>query len=337
MNREKIKMAAAFAGAAVLLVNSVWIVGLKKDIRELENRIGNLENNVLDRISSLQSVVGSQYGDMERLLAKESSMLSDASLDFKLKGNKISVSTHVIPKELSDQETVFVRIYAGESIYEKETDADGRAEFLINMAENIRPVVLVKSESGVRQESLEVTDTGYLFEADMYTVWGEDEARNGESGKWGLTTWISSVEGSLPFEPGDVEKAEYVIMPAGVVVKDTGNGTAEAAAQPAPLASWTDSEEAVRLFDETEGERIPVIEMNGASSSMVGYYGDLSEFMARKDGVEYRVYFCLTTKDGTRFYTQEDSASTFMSRGNSSSQSCGYGRIVPVYPAEAGR
>jgi len=323
LNRKYIKVAAAAAMAAVIVVDSFWIIGLKRGVASLEGKISSMENNLLNQMSSMESTVVRQSDNMETILKKGNSLLSDADVRFKLKGNKIAVSVHAMPKALAESETVFVRLYAGESIYEKEADEDGRTEFLIDMAETVRPVVLMKSEAGIRQEALEETYTGYLFAADLYTVWGDEDG----SVPWGLTTWLTHEGSELPFDPAEVEKAEYVIKPTGIPV-DHGDGTAELAA---PLVN-PESENGENLFEDTDCERVETVMMNGSNRFHAGYYADLSEFGERKDGVEYAVYLCITTKDKTRFYTTEDSVSTFVSHENSSSTSCGYGRLVPVYP-----
>lgn len=326
MKKEELKKIAMAAGALLLLLDSVWILNMKGRLRSLESQLSGTESRISNSMYSMESRMESRYTELEELLKREQSILSDSSVDFKLKGDKVLVRMQAIPKEISKDEEIVARIYAGEAMYETKADAGGCAELLIDMAESVKPVFLIRSENGVRQEAMEETYTGYLFEADIYSVWGDSESTE----SWGLTTWVNARDGgSLPFSPEDVETAEYVVKNTGTAADLNGG---ENSGQATESAVYISAEEQERIFDEDAGERIPAAEMNGANAQTVGYYADLSRYRERGDGIEYEVYLCLTTKDKTRFYTPYNSVSTFISDKNTESRSCGYGILVPVYP-----
>lgn len=322
MNKENWIKAAACLCAGIFLLDSLWIFELRREVDALESRVDVMETNLKSRINSLQSEMGNSYSRMEELLEKEQSMFSSTALDYKLKGSKISVSMQAFPKELSEDESIFARIYAGDRIYEKQADEDGRAEILIDMTDSIKPVFVIKSDNSVRQEALNDAYTGYLFEAGVNSIWGAQESL----GSYSLTTWITPYSDELPFDPNEVAKAEFVVKNSGI--REEGNGNAGSSVA---MAVELTNEDGMEIFEEDAGDRIPAVLMHGASREQAAFYADLSQYADRKDSFRYDVYLCLTTKDGTRFYTPTDSVAAFSVEETSSTTSSGNGRLVPVY------
>lgn len=325
MKKETMKEAALAAAILLLVLNSIWIRGLKSEIRSLKSQTDDMEMRLSNSMISMENKVSNGYLEVENMIKKDGSMFSGTSVTYKLKGKKLLIQMQAFPKEISNEEELFARVYAGEAMYEEKADAEGYAEILIDMAETVKPVFVMKSENGTRQEAMEETYTGYLFEADVYSTWGYSEGDM----KWRLTTWVNAREDSLPFDPEEVETAEYIIKSLGAAEEtNTDSGVGQAVEE----AQYLSREEEVRGL--SGAERVPAVKRDGENKKTAEYYADLSAYGERKDGIQYGVYLCLTMKDGTVFYTPFDSVSTFSSHKNTSEQSSTYGRMVPVYLGE---
>lgn len=316
MNRERLKNAVLLLAAAVLLLDSVWIGSMRSELRSLQGQLSNAEQSLKSSLQILQSETNSRFLSLESSLKKEQSLFSAADADYGLEGNKIAVSLHVVPKELSEDEVIIARVYAGDRIYEKQADEDGRAKLLVDMAETVTPVLLIKSDRGLRQEALEETYTGNLFDAEVYSVWGDS---------YSLVTYISPYERELPFDPEKVAKAEYVVVNSGELEVQNGSGAAEAVAIEAPY------EDVIDIFNGETGERLSAVMMHGANTKHVEYSGDFSRYADRKDGFRYDVYLCLTMEDGTRFYTPSGSTASFAAGSVTATMADGNGQLVPIY------
>lgn len=324
MSKEKWKSMGIILLIFILTVNVVLLMKVTKELGDVRSKLSGMENNLQSRMDTISYEMRSRLEALEESQKKEQSLLSDSSLDYKLQGDKILVTIKAVPKEISETETLYARIYAGDQVYEEEMDRDGRVQIPVEMAETIRPVILIKSEGKTRQETLGEQYTGNMFEAQVYSTW---EDANKE--KWGYTIWISPGDYGLPFDPDQVEKAEFVVQNTGNKQNFDGQ-SAETAASSAAVE--VDESEGERLFTEEAGDRIEAVKMKVSSKDQIGYYADLSQYADRNDSMQYLVYFCLTARDGLRFYTPYESVSDFCTDGTHSSKSCGSGRLVPVFP-----
>lgn len=52
------------------------------------------------------------------------------------------------------------------------------------------------------------------------------------------------------------------------------------------------------------GDKVEARLWNGGAEGTLSYRGDFSEYINRNDGIQYEVYFILTTKEGIRFATR---------------------------------
>lgn len=328
MNKERMKKALALALAVLLGFNCAGLYLLHQEVASLKGQISSMSSSLRANIDSLNYGMGSQIGYLEELIKKDQSILSDSSVDYRLKGNKIRVELRAVPKTLSVGEELFARVYAGDQVYEAQADSDGLAVVETEMAEYIKPVFLIKSADGLRQEALDEVYTGSLFEADIETLWGETSPGGGnpdsEAEKWGLTVWIYARNERLPFAPEEVTSAEFVVKNSGV--REVSNGIAEAVAAEVTVADGD------FLFSENAGDRIPAKEIQSVKEESAGYWADLSQYRDRKDGIRYDVYFCLTTADGTRFQTPYDAVASFSTDEKSrSDMTISGGVLTPVY------
>ena len=328
MNRERMKKALALVLVVLLGINSVGLYLLHRELTSLKYQLSGMASSLRANIDSLNYEIGNRYGYLEELIRKDQSMLSDSSVSCRLKADKIRVEMQAVSKTLSGGEELFARVYAGDRMYEAPVSQDGLAVIETGMAEYIRPVFVIKSTDGIRQEAMDEIYTGSLFEAGIETRWGEDSlgviTRNADEQRWGLTAWIFARNEGLPFVPDEVTSAEFVVKNSGI--RESSDGPAEVAAVE---VAGADGE---FLFSENAGDRIPAKAIQGVKGESVGYWADLSGYRDRKDGIRYDVYFCLTTADGVRFQTPYDAVASFSTDENSwSDMTTNGGILAPVY------
>ena len=67
-------------------------------------------NNTLER---LRDDVQNQESRLKSVLTENESLLLEESVDYQLKGDKILVTVHAVPKELASGESLFAVIAAG--------------------------------------------------------------------------------------------------------------------------------------------------------------------------------------------------------------------------------
>lgn len=313
MNKDKLKNIALILALVLLIVITYNVIGLKEQVRNLENDRSTLFN-MQNEIRRIQREVSDGYKDVEDLLKQEQSLFSETSIDIKLKDSKLEITMNAVPKEISNDETLIAKITAGEKVYEQEADENGTAVIVADMTDIIKPMFIIKSETGVRQEALPEQYTHEALTFDIYTEWGEPV-----SDSWNLNVWILKTDKDLPFNKGDVAKAEFILVKTGIIENEKYEEVIEVKEN----GFW---------LDKLNGISIPAEEIASSEGKLhIGYTADFSEYADKQEDIYYDIYFVLTTKDGIKYTSPYNSVASFTSHKNGSSKGCGDDIIRPIF------
>lgn len=312
MNKEKLKNIALILALVLLIVITYNVIGLKKQLDSYEgdrSMLFNLQND----IRSIRNEIDNGYDDIEELLKEEQSFFSETSVDIKLKNNKLEITMSAIPKEISNNETLIAKITAGEKVYEQEADKNGTAVILADIIDIIKPMFIIKSETGVRQEALPEQYTNQELTVDIHTQWGE-----AESDSWNLNLWILKTDKELPFNKSDIAKAEFILVKMEDIVDEKYE---------AMIESNKDG-----LFPGLDNISIPAEEIAAGEGKLhIGYTADFSKYADQQEGLRYEIYFVLTTKDGMMYTSPYNSVASFTSHEGGSSKGSGSDMIRPIF------
>ncbi|MEG0319019.1 MAG: hypothetical protein RR090_05105 [Niameybacter sp.] len=329
MNKNNLKKAAVVLAFLMITVNCLNTYRMQRELEYLRSECQNLNNSLQRGMDNVSNKLHEEYGKVETLLTKEQSIFSETSIDLKGQGNKIVVTMRAIPKKMANTETLIARITAGEKVYEQEVASNNEAVMLIGMVETIQPMFIIQSEEGVRQETLEECYTGGIFDVNMGSEWEDRDSGSGIS--MVLNLWTEEDASTLPFPTEDVEKAEFIIVNSGIV--EDGNSAQGQRYTEVERAEHAISEEVKEVYFEGEpqGESVPAMKMSQEGRSEICYSGDFSEYAKREDGILYKIYFTLTTKDGMQYVTRDNPVASFSQSKRSSSRSSGGTTIMPLF------
>lgn len=299
MDRNRTKNIIIIILLIVLIAN---INNTKNLIKDLKKEFLSSERSLQYSLSNIQQENQNLYKNIEELLEKEQSLFSETKVDLKLQGDKIAISMYAIPKEIRNGEKLIAKITANGETYEEETDDNYKAEFIVDMTEKIKPGFIIKSDSGIRQESLDELLTQDIFTTHVYSEWTNKN-------KDVLSLWVRSRKGEPPFAEEDIEKAEFIVV--------DGRKSGDFYMEVAPIIDNIED-----FFNHVKGDVIPAVLSPSKVSQGIGYIVDLSEYYKREDNIQYEVYFTLTTKNGMKYITSYNPVATFMrSKGNGSASS----------------
>lgn len=311
MNKDKLKNIALILALVLLIVITYNVIGLKEQVRNLENDRSTLFN-MQNEIRNIRSEVDTGYDDIEELLKEEQSLFSETSVDIKLKDNMLEITMSAIPKEIYNNETLIAKITAGDKVYEQEADDNGTAVIVVDIIDIIKPMFIIKSETGVRQEALPKQYTNQELTVDIHTEWGEQQ-----SDSWNLDLWILKTEKELPFNKSDIAKAEFILIKKDDAIEEKYE---------AMIESNNDG-----LFSGLDSISIPAEKIaDGEGKLYIGYTADFSEYADKQEGLRYEIFFVLTTKYGMK-YTSYNSVASFTSHEGGSSKGCGSDMIRPIF------
>lgn len=347
MNKNNLKTGALILALVILASNTIMIGQLKRELREQRAEYDSLESYLRSSMGELQYGVQGQYGEIQDLLLAEQSIFSQTSVELKTQNGQIAVTMRGVPKELAAGETVFARVIADGRQQEQELDENNQAEILVDMAREILPEFVIRSDAGIRQEAMEEIQTSDLLSSHFVCQW---DFNNAADGKTPLSLWIESYgEGGLPFAADQVEKAEFILVNSGVVEssQNDGAGSGAATSMAVPVeglnmeafqtlegeripAHPISDQERMEALAASAGDRIPESAASGMDSYGMGFWADLSEYAAGKDGIRYDVFFMMTIKGGMCFGTP-DAVASFSTTKNSTSTSDGEGALMPIF------
>lgn len=300
--------------ALLLLVLVISVVNLfsffqmKRRVEWLEASGWRMENNIQAGFSEIKSEMINQNQKLEEQLQKDRSIFAETSVTLELREDKIAVSMYAMPKEMEQGEMLVAQVVADGQIYEQEMGEGNRTEILIERCNLIKPSFIIKSDVRVRREVLEAISTRELFLIHI-------------SGNWLEEAFCVSIEEEkiLPFEADDIVSAEFIIVDSGIARTQPNSGFGWGGAS----SKESSMEEAAKFFDELQGERLTAIKMPGITSSEITYRVDLSEYINKKDGIYYEIYFVMETRDGTRYVSENPVASfSFLEGSRSTGGGC---------------
>lgn len=300
--------------ALLLLVLVISVVNLfsffqmKRRVEWLEASGWRMENNIQAGFSEIKSEMTNQNQKLEEQLQKDRSIFAETSVTLELREDKIAVSMYAMPKEMEQGEMLVAQVVADGQIYEQEMGEGNRTEILVDRCNLIKPSFIIKSDVRVRREVLEDISTQELFLIHI-------------SGNWLVEAFCVSIEEEkiLPFEADDIESAEFIIVDSGIARTQPNSGFGWGGAS----SKESSMEEVAKLFDELQGERLTAIKMPGITSSGITYRVDLSEYISKKDGIYYEIYFAMETRDGTRYVSENPVASfSFLEGSRSTGGGC---------------
>ena len=313
MNKEKLKNIALILALVLLIVITYNVIGLKKQIDSYENDRSMLFNMHND-IRNIRNETDRAYDNIEELLKEEQSLFSKTSVEIKLKDSKLEITMSAIPKEISNDETLIAKITAGDKVYEQQADKSGTAVILVDIIDTIKPMFIIKSETGVRQEALPEQYTNQELTIDIYTDWNDVDRDD----QWKLNLWILKTDKELPFNKSDIANAEFMLVKMDHPVEEEYELMIE---------SNIDG-----LFADLDSISIPAEEITGGEGKLyIGYTADFSEYADKHEGLRYEIYFVLTTKDGMKYTSPYNSVASFSSDEGGSSKGCGSDMIRPIF------
>lgn len=314
MNKNNIKNIVIILAFIMLMINFFNINSMKKEFEYLRNDNSRLENNLQNSISDIQHI----YRNVEELIKKEQSIFLTSSVDFKLQGNKIAVTMKAVPKEIASTEKLVARIIANGEVYEQEADENNQAVILVDMAETLKPMFIIKSDTGLRQESLDELYTSEIFTVNVFSEWADES--NSLEDKMILNLWIEANENALPFTENDIEKAEFIITDSGIIEEPNSNQGYGGASTSDRVIPMDDKGE--YYFNQLQGDTVPATKLSGEGKFVIGYSADFSEYLNSEEGIRYEIYFNLITKDGVQYITPYNSVASFsLSKGGRGSSS----------------
>lgn len=300
--------ALLFLVLAMSVVNAFGIFQLKSRLKWLEDRENWMENNIQASISGIRFEMMDQNQKLKEQLEKERSIFAETSVTLELREDKIAVSMYAMPKEMEQGEMLVAQVVADGQIYEQEMGEGNRTEILVDRCNLIKPSFIIKSDVRVRREVLEDISTQELFLIYISSNWLEE-------------AFCVSIEEEkiLPFEADDIVSAEFIIADSGIARTQPNSGFGWGGAS----SKESSMEEVAKLFDELQGERLTAIKMPEITSSGITYRVDLSEYINKKDGIYYEIYFVMETRDGTRYVSENPVASfSFLEGSRSAGGGC---------------
>lgn len=319
MDKEFLKNVALVLSFIMLAVNFFGIHQLKNEVENLKRDNIRIESNLQTGIWNLDSRMWENQEAIKAELKKAQSLFSEISVDLALQGDRIAVSIYALPKDLEAGERILAQIEVDGQTYEQELGTDNRAEILVEKAEWIKPVLVLKSDSGERREVLEEQSTRALLAVNISHEWMVES----------FCLVMEEGQQPFPFVKEDIETAEFIIADSGIVRTQPNSGYG----QMQESIHETTEAEVAEFFRTLQGDKIPALEMNHLGSLGIAYRVDLSEYIARKDGVYYEIYFSMTTRDGVR-YVSEKPVATFSFLEGGRSTGSGEDTLRPLFPQE---
>lgn len=310
MTKDTIKNIALGLAIVLLVVICVNVYDLKKQVDSFESErsmLYSMNTNVMN----IQTNVDNKCREIKGLLEDSESLFSETSVNIKLQDKKLAVVMHAVPKEINNNETLIAKITAGDKVYEQEADQNGNAVILVDMIDVIKPMFIIKSETGVKQETLPDEYTDEALSVEIHTQWGEPEVES-----WDLSLWIVKTDKELPFEKSDIAKAEFLLIEIDEEYEEK-------------YEEYLTNNVLSGDFDFVS---IPAEEIAGSEGKlMIGYTADFSKYADKNEGSHYEIHFVLTTKDGTKYMSPYNPVASFTSHDDGCSKGSGSDSIRPIF------
>lgn len=319
----------------VIIIFTVMIIGInlwdnysiKKEVQNLRDDYSRLENNIYSNIENIRYNLQDEYENIEELLKKEQSIFSQASVELKIQDDQIAVTMQAVPKEITNTEKLIARIAADGQVYEQEVNANNEAVILVDMVSILKPMFVIKSERGVRQEALEPVYTNDILQCTVLSEWDYGEESSPKE-YMGLKIQFGENEEGLPFDEKSIESAEFILKENGYIEEGNSNYSYGASQASAVTNSTYIEEDYSELL---QGKHIPALKQAGEDDNRLIYTADFAEYIRKEDSIYYEVYFTLRTKSGMQYITPYNTVATFSSSKNSSNMGSGESVLVPIF------
>lgn len=271
MNRAWKRLAVILAIAA--LVEFGLLLSTHQTVKELKTSLGNLSAQWSNDAVDLRNQMSRLSGRLEEQLEQKASLLTDSQVGVDYQDGKLQVEVSVTPKEIRDEETVFVSV---NGTWAKAETMDGlsyTATVPADLCDLLDVAVQFESEAGKRQEVLEPVYAGDLL---YFCV----TSGTGNGGFW-LQLVPNEVSGFAPYE-------EPLSMEVQVFKYGNQVGTLEL-------------EPASELPPEDEPPYMSWQDWTNSGQGM-GWYADLSSYQKEQDEADYELYLSLTIEGGLCYF-----------------------------------
>lgn len=308
ISKSRAKDVVCVMGLIMLSINCLNTYKIKEEIHTLKNEKRNIEMTIKD----LEKHVTEGDNEIKELLKEEQSIFSHTSVDIALKNNKFVVTMQAVPKELKGGEKIIAKVIANGKEYEKEVDENNRAVMEVEIANTIKPIFIIKSDTDIKQEALKKKHTSEIFTDLVSSEWVEDEE---DASKMRLDAWING-----DFKEEDIVSAKFIVVDSGVVLEANES-----------YSSHFEGEGPMELpKSEIEGTIMPAEKITSEEEMKIGYSGDFSKYMLEGKGIVYNVYFSITKKDGMQYTTPYGPIATYSCVGGFKNMSVGEERLMPI-------
>ena len=311
MSEDKIRSKALVLVIILLAVALYNNYHMKQELNNLRSEMSSMEAVLRNEINGVRNDADHKYESVAKKIEQEASLFSDTSINMGMQDGKLLVTMRAVPKALEKNETVTASLTADGTVYRQALDAENQAQFMLKPAEWLEPAFVIESETGYRQEILKPVYTVNTMlaraECDFYDSGANDEGM--------FHFWITGNADGNPFEEDEITMAEAKIAANGMAESPGGNGGSHQESGYSQAVS--------------EAQVVEVQPASGGTDKIVGYRIDVSDYIGRKDNVNYEVYLRITLKNGLQYVTGGPLIS-FTSTENSSSRSGGSENLVPV-------
>ena len=317
MSEDKIRSKALALVIILLAVALYNNYRMKQELNNMRSEMSSMEAVLRNEINGVRNDADHKYESVAKKIEQEASLFSDTS---------INMTMQAVPKALEKNETVTASLTADGTVYRQALDAENQAQFMLEPAEWLEPAFVIESETGYRQEILKPVYTVNTMlaraECDFYDSGANDEGM--------FHFWITGNTDGNPFEEDEIAMAEAKIAANGMAESPGGNGGSH---QESGYSQAVSEAQVVEVqpaaYDQLAGEDLTLTKLSGGTDKIVGYRIDVSDYIGRKDNVNYEVYLRITLKNGLQYVTGGPLIS-FASTENSSSRSGGSENLVPV-------
>ncbi len=273
-------------------------------------------NSLQNQLNSLQHDASTQFSELEQQLARQQSLFSQTDLTIKPEKTELAVTMRAIPKDQAFDEVMIACIPVNGQSFEPEPASQGTAVIRIPLTDAFTPSFVIRSETGIRQESLEEQYPLSLLSCYAYAFWNEENI---------LRIDIHDTSEKFPFTKEDLASAEFRIIDTGQ--QRTGRqGGGSGSASIGEIRSIDGP--GLRYFKENAGTVVPAQELPAVG--IASYSMDFSDYAAQSDGYEREVYFSFTTKDGLCYLSTIGPVATFAFSENSSHHESGNETLYPI-------
>lgn len=326
MSEDKIRSKALTLVIILLAVALYNNYRMKQELNNLRSEMSSMEAVLRNEINGVRNDADRKYESVTKMMEQEASLFSDTSIRLGMQDGKLVVTMRAVPKALEKNETVTASLTADGTVYRQALDAENQAQFMLEPAEWLEPAFVIESDTGYRQEILKpvyaVNTMLTRVECDFYDYEANDEGR--------FHFWITGNTDGNPFEEDEITMAEAKIAANGMVENPGGNGGSHQGSGHSQAVTEAQAVEVQpAAYDQLAGEDLTLTKLSGEADKIVGYRIDVSDYIGRKDNVNYEVYLRITLKNGLQYVTGGPLVS-FASTENSSSRSGGSENLAPV-------